>query len=516
MNKFFILTLTTFFIASPLCLSNVENANFEKSVKKGFMKNRSSPFRYWPTDEKFWNYYQLLNQNGDIDGAIQISWSQLQKFGEATPDGSEARLAMSQILLKKGYSHASFLTLVSLAQNQIGTQVGFAALYELASLTKNFIYDQQTLTNLLNSNDFDGLHPEIQSFVSYHKALRNMIFGYNKWTKKHLSQIHPQSYWGHLFKYWSAVGEVAREKLDSAKTQFKNLHDNTEAALSLRDMAGLQVARLEFEDGKFKTAYDIYSHLSTLGIREQGRIQLERIWTQYYVGNYSKALGLLYSLRAPYFRPSLNPEKFILEMLIYRKLCHYKAVSQIAKEFKRTYKSAFRAIRRRHPLRNNKILLSMSLMNKDIQDRANLIDHIRKEKKSIRNEEIVSKFVNDILHRYKKLDKRLQMKIDYQIEDQVRQMANKLLDVKGQVSFLRYMSKLDSLRVVRRGEDRKYISGRVPTSTFDRIYWPVDRKFGIVEYWSDEFEDYKMLISSRCQPEIEVDLKQQKIEREFK
>ena len=79
------------------------------------------------------------------------------------------------------------------------------------------------------------------------------------------------------------------------------------------------------------------------------------------------------------------------------------------------------------------------------------------------------------------------------------------------------MSKLDALRVIRRGEDRNYVSERIPTSTFDRIYWPIRKKFGITEHWTNELEDYKMLISSRCQePESERNPAQQKIEREFR
>lgn len=509
----------TIFITTSLCLANIDTIDGGKNIEStgGFLLKKPTPFKYWSVDERFWKHHRHLIEIGKTKEAIHFAWKQLQNFGENTPEGAEARLAMSQALLKRGYSHASFLTLVSLAQNKIGTQVGSAALYELGLLTKNFVYDTQTLMNLLNSNDFDGLHLEIRSFVNYHKALRNMVFGYNKWTRSHILQIQPDSYWGYLFKYWSAIGEVSRDRPASAKVQLTRLYDNEGVHPSLRELAGLQVARLEFENRQFETAYNIYSDLKTLGIREQGRVHLERAWTQYYIGNYSKALGILSSLRAPYFLPSLNPERFVLEILIYRQLCHYEAVSLIAMEFRKTYKNAIKAIKRRRPLKNNKILLSMSLMNKNIQGQANLIDHIRKERRRLKKENVASKFLADILDQYEHLDKRLQMKIGFQIEKQARQVANELLGFQEGVSFLRYMSKLDSLRTIRRREWGEYTSERVPTSTFDRIYWPVRKKFGMTEYWLDEINDYKMLVSSRCQnPESERIPAQNKTEREFR
>ena len=508
-----ILSLTALWIFSWPCLANVEDSNFGKSVelKEDFVKRSLPPFQYWPMDEKFWNQYQTLYQKKKFKKAMSLIWAQIKRFQKESPEGNEARLAMSQLFLLKKYSYASFLILIDLAENQIGTQIGAAALHELSLLTKDFLYDQRTLTHLFNSNEFDHLHPHTQSFVSYHKALRNMTFGYNKWARKHISQIQPDSYWGHLFQYWSAVGEVAREKIEFAKTQFTRLHDNTSYPF-IQQLTGLQLARLEFEEGNFKTASQMYSQLGFSGIRERGRIQLERSWTQYYMGNYSKALGLLYALRSPYFLPSLNPERFVLEMLIYSELCHYEAIPLITEEFHNTYKKAIRAIHRRKPLRHNKTLLNMSLMDKNLQNLANLISQIRQEKNKIKKDKWAQRATKDILVHYNHLDKRLQMEIDFQVERKARQIANELLDTQEQILFINYMSKLDSLRVTQRSEDRDYASEKVSKVTFDKIYWPVEKKFGIREYWTDEFEDYSMLISSRCQDQ--EDLKD--IEKDFK
>ncbi len=496
--------------------NNSEGKSLELSNK--FMNSKEKQgFRYWPTDDLFWKEYQDLYQKEQIQNAIGFAWSQLQSFGDETPEGAEAYLAIAQSLFKKGYTYASFLILIDLAKDRIGTQVGIAALYELSLLAETSLYDKGSLTNFLNNHDFGNLHSDIRSFISYHKSLRNMTFGYNKWAKKYITQIDPTSHWSYLFQYWGAIGEVARDKIDSALPTLQSLQENTKVRPSLRNLASLQIARLEFEKGQFDTAYNIYSNIGHLGVREQGRIQLERAWAQYYTGNYSKALGLLSALRAPYFRPSLSPERFILEMLIFRELCHYNSVLNTAKRFQSTYRSAFKTIQKRTPLKNNKVLLSMSLMNKDIQDKANLIALIRREKAKFKEEKIAPNLIKKLMTQHKNADQRLQMEIDYQIEDHIRQIASELLEYRDEVSFLKYTATLDNLRIVRRGEGREYASESISTSTFDRIYWPVETRYGVIEYWTDEFEDYKMLISSRCYSEApQKNPSSKELERRFK
>ena len=510
---------------SALALSKSVNTKEIKSGKslkldQNFLGDDIPPFKYWPTDEKFWNYYESLVKDQEFDRALNLSQRQIERFGDDSLEGAEGKLAVAQTLLKKGYSYISFVLLIQLAGSQIGSRIGEAAIYELSLLTKDFIYEKRALDNFINTNEFKGLHPYAQSFVSYHKGMRAMTFGYDKWTKKYLSEIEPRSYWAYLFKYWSAVGEVPKGKMESAKQMFSSLYTHPKVEDKLKDLAGLQLARIEFEGGNFSEAYRIYSQLTHLSLRERGRIQLERAWTQYYTRNYSKSLGLLTALRAPLFRHSLSPEQFVLEMLIYRDLCHYQSTSLVAKDFHRAYKRSISSINKRISLNEDKKILDMVLMNKDIQDEANLIDLIRKERKKVREDKVsyhLLKGMNGVLDSYKETDKRLQMVIDFKTKDQSRQVASDLLDSREQILFLDYRSKIDNSKISPKRGGRGYTSSKIPYMTFDRIYWPVQNLFGVTEYWTNEFEDYNMLISSRChETKKEQRPEEKRIEREFK
>jgi len=267
----------------------------------------------------------------------------------------------------------------------------------------------------------------------------------------------------------------------------------------LKILALLQWARLQFEKGLFQKAYDTYSSLKQLSVREQGQVQLERAWSKFYLKDYSKALGLLTALRSPYYLPAITPERYILEMLSYKELCHYEMITKIGLEFKRKFKKTMKRIKDRKSLFNDRLLFNMSAARGRLQLTSDLIGQIRTEYKLLKKLDFNKGLKTRLLSKHLKMDKRLRLELDQSIQKEVRVVANELLDYKEQINFLEYVAKIDLLRVVREGENRAYTSEKVKFLTFEKIYWPVVKKFGRQEFWRDEFEDYKMLISSRCE-----------------
>ena len=46
-------------------------------------------------------------------------------------------------------------------------------------------------------------------------------------------------------------------------------------------------------------------------------------WGYYFNRQYGKALGAVRALKSQYYGALLSPETLVLEMVIYRELCHY-------------------------------------------------------------------------------------------------------------------------------------------------------------------------------------------------
>lgn len=473
-----------------------------------FVAQAEKPYVYTPLDSEFWRKMMDFQAEKNSIGMITEAARHADLYGD-TADGAEGRLALALGLRAHGLRYAAYLALSDLAKNRVGSAASQAALHELSLLSLESNYDAQGLETLLNSNEFGPLHPETQSFVSMHRYLYDLRFGFNRWAANEKALIKPDSVWDWELKYWQAVGDVARDRLDKAESGFLAVKDSPKASTRAKQWATVQLARIFFERGQFEKAHELYTAIGDLGVREKGRLLLEVAWTKYYLKNYDKALGLLMALRAPYFLPSLTPERFILEVVIYRDLCHYEAVETTAKRFKESFNDAFVSIRKRRPLRDNRQLVSLALLDRDLQDKANLIDALREERATLAKygwQEF--NFYRPTLEAYSRRDRTLQRELDMILEPRVREIAEQLLDAEEQMQFLDYTSKLDALRIVRAGEERDYKSQEISYLTFDQIFWPVDN-----EFWWDEFDDYKTLISSRCN--LAVNPVDEKTEREF-
>lgn len=483
-------------------------------LSKVFLSEEEKPFKYIPVDPGLWEEVEKELKLGNTLALIYKGANQEADFGSSSAEGAEGRLMIARALMLKEFYYGAFHILGKLAKERIGTKIGSQAMQWLGEITQLSLYPKKELETLMVTNEFSDLHPSIQSFVGYHQAFYYERMGFPKWADRAYSEIKKESYWDYLLKYWKAVSAVARGKIEPAKEQFRVLKEDERLPLRLREQAALQYSRLLFEEGFFEASFGIYSALRTLPLREQGRIQLERAWTQYYLKNYSKALGILTALKAPYFQTSFTPEQMILEMIIYKELCYYEAVEETAKRFRKIYNKSLAQIRARKPLKNDLQLFYMAALNKDIQDEANLIYQLREEHKKLKGYNWSSyAFYDPLIEAYQRMDKTLQLRMDMKLEEQARVVANELLDAEEQVAFLEYTARLDALRIVRRGEEREYKSEKISYFKFDRVFWPVNN-----EFWTDESGDYTVLVSSRCgrsstnnQKKSEKDL-----EREFK
>lgn len=479
-------------------------------LSKAFLKEEVKPYSYVPIDAEFWYKIQASIAEGNPISALIDGAKMEDSAGTDTPEGGEGQLAMAIAFRERKLYYASFELLIRLAKDRIGSSLGEAALFELGKLTTETPYDQEALNHLLVGNEFASLHPDVESFVSYHKAMDLLQLGFSEWAQVHINRIKKDSYWDYLMQYWTAVGEVSRDRIDNALAIFQKLMETQNLPPRIFEKTALQYARLIFEQGDFQTSFAIYNSLGLTGVREIGRIQLERAWVHYYLKDYGKAMGILTALQAPYFEPSLTFERHILEMIIYRELCHYEAVKYVAGRFRSNFKSSLNAIRWRKPLRHDKALFNLAVLNREIQDPANLVDQVRRELAMIKEYSWDQfTFFKPLLQEYSRIDNILQSRIDIQLEEKTRSYANELLDAEEQILFLEYTSRLDELRVRRGDDDSTYRAQDISYITFEKIYWPADG-----EFWWDEMPDYLMKISSRCGEQSTPD--DHKVEREFK
>lgn len=481
---------------TPSPAAAIQDSGEESNASFSLMaKEPDLPYKYEAIDVDFWQKVTEDLTTENFSSIVDRGQEVLKARGAQSEEGAEGELATAIGLKSLKISWGASHILMRLARSNLGSQIAQGALYHLDDIAQKFLTDSEELSeDFLNSQEFGPVHPDIQSFISFHVALYNQAYGFSKWVEPELKRVRPNSYWSSRYRYMVAIGDAARNRTDSAFEKLKRLAVAPETPEPIRNYAEFQLARLIFEKGDLQKAYDIYTGLEGLPVRERGRIVLERAWSKYYMRDYAKALGLLEGLEAPFFAPSRLPEQYVLKMLLYKTLCHYESVESSAEQFRKIYAQSFRNIRKRKDLTTDQALVSRALMGGQLQELANFINQLREERSRLNDYKWDEyEFYDKMLEAYTRKEKQVRERIQLLLQQKTREAAEELLDVEEQVAFLDYTAKLDRLRIVQRGERRDYQSERVSYLTFDRIYWPVQE-----EYWLDELENFTVILKSRC------------------
>jgi hypothetical protein len=457
------------------------------------VKKLEKPFEYYPLDAELWGEMQEKLEEKEFKDVIYLGEDNQAGSEDDPARAAEGKLIWGIGLAEAGFPYAAMFVFKEIAVEQSGSGIASEALHRLDFLVREHPYDFEMLTEFLTSKQFANLHPEIQSFVSYHRVHHHLKLELYEWFKEEFANIKDHTYWHFRWQYFLALKLISRNQIEPAKEKLKLVLDTDAVDETLKEKARIQVARLHFENGDFQKAYEIYERLDELPVREKGRILLEKSWAKYYLKDFSKALGLLHVLKAPFFDPSLNYERYLLEILIYRQLCHYEAVEIIVEDFRQRFSGPLRTIRERGDLRRDPILSTIALMDPYFQEYANMIDGLRKERYRMEDAGFTDNLYARILRFYTEKEKAIRERIERDLEDKVREVALELIDAEEQITFLDYTAKLDALRIVRQGENRSYAAPKISRWSFEKIYWQVGR-----EFWWDELDFYQSMISSRC------------------
>jgi len=454
----------------------------------GFWQN------YRAVDEEFWKKMQDSLRDENWAELISKAQNQFDDVKKDSLDAAEARLFQAYGLYRLNFNFTATEVFADLTRSKVGTQVGERALSGLEEISINSLVDPDFVHGeILNDVEFGVLAANLQDFVSYYNGLFNIQKGFHKWGEAELKKINPGSHWGLKLKYIDALRDVQAKNIDAALEKFKSITENPQAAESIKNDALHQMGRLIFEKGNYEDAYKIFKQVK-LNERERGFILLERAWARYYQKDYSKSLGLLTAFDAPMFDPARTPESYILKMIIYKELCHYDAALDVARDFRARFKKSLNAIHRRADLKKDPFLVSSSLMDQRYEPLVSYLNMLRDERTRF---DALGwsgySFYKGMRIRYRNKIGETEAKLSRLLEDKTRQAAEALLDWQEQMTFLDYQTRLDSLRIVRKGNEVQYQSPPIPGLTFNKIYWTFQD-----EFWLDELEDMKAFIESRC------------------
>ena len=224
-------------------------------------------------------------------------------------------------------------------------------------------------------------------------------------------------------------------------------------------------------------------------------IFLEKAWARYYLKDFRGALAILLSLDAPSYRRTYFPERWILEALIYKSLCHYAAAKSSAREFTRRYGDALKALRdQRSPLAHP-TLRNAALQSPTAGRRLKQLKRLTTERDRLLDFKTAAALKVHLLRIYDLKVKETGRLLEEDLEREARRVADELLDYEEQARLVDYEVGLEVFRRVPAATRRSQLTERPKPPPFGsrEVHYVFDG-----EYWNDELHDYQVSIDDRC------------------
>lgn len=488
--KFIILVLCHFVMIFSINAS--AQIEFEKNP---FEKEKS--FEYIPQNKNFWEEYQQLKANKKFDDMNTLISKQNLKTSK-TNEKAEVYLAFADAAYEQNHPYVSLVAIFEINKIFPLSNQSIMSFFLVEKIFKNYnIHDRVLISESFLDQDIDitssKIPNEIKSFLGYLFSDASYQKRYRNKFKKYDSFILQNSEWSFRKEYERGLYELFNNRIDEALKIFDGLRQNEMASVFLKGKAQRQLARLLFEKGEFEKSFDYLKSLQTTQ-EDTGAVLLERAWNKYYLKHYSKSLGLLQALDHSIFSRTQTPESDVLQMLIYKELCHYDSVFDVKNEFHKKYSKSIERIKKRADLSKDPLLKRWALQSYKLKTESSYITGLRTDKKWVKkifsDSEISKNLGEKVLLKEKQIDD----EISILNRNEIRKVAEKLLDYNEQVNFLDYQTKVDSLRLKKNKRDENYRPESISLMTFDRLYWKYEG-----ELWIDEIENLRVLIKSRCE-----------------
>ena len=321
-------------------------------------------------------------------------------------------------------------------------------------------------------------------------------------------------YYFYRGRYAQAVDALKRGRETQARRMFAEV-----AAAKLNEIdfvvandALKALARLYFEEGAragtddeiaianrqelFDTALRMYEQVEVPFLsHEEALIFLEKAWARFYANDMRGAMGILVSLDAPSYRSYFKPERFILQALIYKRLCHYAAAKGAAREYRRRYGEAIDTLRQKRDPLSHSVLRSAALQGPVAYRRLQFLKALQEERDSIDQFGSDSPLAVHLARLYDLKVKETVRTLEVDLNEEAKIVADVLLDYEEQARLIDYEVALEVFRRLRAGEGRKDLpppERPIPLGSRD-VYYVFDG-----EYWNDELHDYRFRIETRC------------------
>ena len=413
-------------------------------------------WKYIPQSEKQWSKSQAFIQEKNYFDSLDLA-ERISKSAKSTSlQKAEALLIEATTLKEANYSSLALEKFFNIIREFPGTQFSYSALVQVDSLLQQTAYSQDEFQALFNRGAFKEVPETAVPMISYFTALDNMAKNFPQWVLEPLKQLEGRNYWFFQMQYYAAISLVRDNKLVQAEKLFEELESKEITPESIRKKAALQRSRLLLTRSQYDEAEKTYNKFQYSG-RSMGRIIYEKALVRYKNRDFSTALGMLKTLKAPFFETAANPEHYLLTMMIYRDLCYYDAVKKVNSDFEKSYGPLLSLLKSGRSIKGNLQLTRMALQHGSLKEYADLVNNVRYEEKRLTADpEIPKSLAPGYKNIYNNLQNRAEENLRVPLDKRINEIANEVVDISESIKLLSYISGLDEFRLKSNYEKRDY------------------------------------------------------------
>lgn len=211
----------------------------------------------------------------------------------------------------------------------------------LDELTSNIqmlqIGDIEQIDPLVVKEEFDI---QAKDTYNFYRAKYYLEKGQLGQVEDALSMINQKSEYYPESRFISALSAYRQGKVDEAKDLMEELLKSKSNINSIKTLATLTLARINFQKQLYKEASDLY-----LKVDKDHPLWLqamvEQAWTQILTKDYVGAAGNMFSLHTDFFKNAYNPESYVVRTISYLNLCQFGDSSQVLNALGRKYAPYF-------------------------------------------------------------------------------------------------------------------------------------------------------------------------------
>lgn len=419
---------------------------------------------------------------------------------EDTVDNFEwAEFFLGVSLSRMGFKHGAAEYLYNVAKNRSKPEILPDALLEIEALMQSPHDEALLLDKLITDSDFGYLPLAVADFVNYYQGLEDLRAERTAWAERLFGRIRKDSSYKAKALYALAVQRLRRNSSSDAVRLFREALVHPAADRDLRNQARLALARVLYENQRFKEARKIYDSVEVPELSTaEASLYLEKAWTAYFLKDYRRTMGILYALEAPSYREYFGPEKFLLRALVYTNLCHYIPAKREIRRFRFKFGPTLDNIRNRIDLREDEVLRTaafsrgavgrLAAFRKLLTNEYDLIDTVGGPWLEVG--------LDDQLKRIYELKvKQTDIRLEGAARKATREIAEELVEFEEQMYLLDYEVGLAIYRRLRKEDARR------PSEADDlTIPWSGKKAYYnfTEEFWNDELPTYDFFVENRC------------------